>query len=167
MPQLRVTLGPNAFPIWGEKEDRSFQGRTQARQVEGLQAPPASQPRGGGIWSRGKPVLPSGGRPCGEEEAAALGTGAWPQTPPGAAPASPSVPQPPAHSDSRDFHGGAWAPPLQRLPWPTSLGPLLPVTVWMGAGTCPAPPSCGQEAHTRRSPSAVSGALLSLVPFYR
>lgn len=34
------------------------------------------------MWPRGKPVLPSGGRPCGEEEAAALGTGAWPSDPP-------------------------------------------------------------------------------------
>lgn len=73
---------PLASPIQGrrpgQEEDRSFQGRTQAGQVEGLQAELAPQSPGGGVRPRGKPALPSGGRPWAREPG--------PQMPPGGCP---------------------------------------------------------------------------------
>ena len=94
------------------------------------------------MWPRGKPVLPSGGRPCGEEEAAALGTGAWPPDAPGGCPCV-SLPRAaprltltpvtstavPGHLPSRDCPGPCpWCPPPRDRAdgsWHTSGAPLL------------------------------------------
>ena len=111
---------PLASPIRGrrpgQEEDGSFQGRTHAGQVEGLQAELAPQPRGGGVRPRGKPALPSGGQPWAREPG--------PQTPPGGCPCislHPAAPRSlwapvtstvePGHLPSRDRPGSPGSGP--------------------------------------------------------